>query len=103
MNRTRPGLPSSMKTFSVTPARARRTASARVSSIVRGTGGQEKNDRSPSRWAVGSPSVTMITCRAALGCSARSRPARWNAWCMFVPYTRSNPGAARSRGSIRLA
>ena len=50
-----------MKTFNVTPAFDSRTASARVRLIVFDTGGHEKNAWSPSRCAVGSPSVTMMT------------------------------------------
>ena len=103
MNRARPGVSSSMNTLIVTPARDRRMASWSVSRIVSGTGGQEKNTSSPSRCAVGSPSVTMMTCLVARGWSASSLPARWNACCMFVPYTRSHPVPARSSGLIRRA
>ena len=63
-----------MNTLSVTPAFARRIASASVSRIVSGTGGQLKYASSPSRCAVGSPSVTMMTCLVARGCCESSRP-----------------------------
>ena len=92
-----------MKMFSVTPLRVSRTASASVRRIVSASGGHAKYACSPSRCAVGSPSVTMITCRIARGCWASSRPASRNACCMFVPYVRSKPGAARSSGFRRRA
>ena len=101
MNEIRPGESSSMKTLRVTPALASRIASVSVRRIVFGIGGQWKNASSPSRCAVGSPSVTMITCRVARGCCASRRPARLNAWCMFVPYTRSQPGGGQVLGLHR--
>ncbi|KLL13098.1 hypothetical protein FrCorBMG51_00840 [Protofrankia coriariae] len=88
-----------MKTLIVAPRRVRRSTSARVSSRVSGTGGQEKEGVPLRiRCAVGSPSVITRTTGSESGCRDSSRPASIRACWRFVPWTTSESRPASSTG-----
>ena len=79
-------LGSSMKVLMRMPSRVHRTTSRSVASTVSRTGGYEKNGSGMpgSKWAVGSPSVTMMICLVP-GWRDRSRRLIWKPCCMLVP------------------
>ena len=71
--------------------------------MVSGTGGQLNSTRSPTRWAVGSPSVTTRTTGSASRWWARKRRASISPCCRLVPCSVSTDSSARVSGRSTCA
>ena len=80
------------------PSRVQRITSLSVSSIVTGDGGYWKYASPSSMWAVGSPSVTMITCLVPDLAGEHACRASSSACCMFVPHSKSQLISGSSSG-----